>query len=49
MIFSKINFTKFKRGGMKCPRKIFEKLFFKGDGMTQGWNDSVQYGNYIVI
>ena len=34
MIFSKINFTKFKGGGMKSQRKIFEKLFFEEGGMA---------------
>ena len=29
---------------MKRSRKIFEKFFLRGGGMTRGWNDSVQYG-----
>ena len=34
MILSKINFTKFKRDGMKLPEKFFEKIVF------EGWNDT---------
>ena len=46
LIFSKINFSKLKEGGIMSSIKIYKKFILRGWNDT-GWNDSVQYGNNL--